>query len=318
MWIDEKIFFKVFKEHPDWFTNWVDEGNHIWNRVTGEIVYEDGTLMNDLVYRPPRDYNNYWKDCFNDEPKVYEGGSDTYKMTLSYDDYVKDPESFVTKAKDIDNQAYVNLDSLKSYKVTISAEDEEEDEQFTPDHDVWYTASLREDIDREEVNKFDKDYFKVDQVYFQKLGDGDCYNLVYHLSDGWVKIAEHCANYTICCDTFFEWFKIGKESVNQDIPIKEEEDFRDRRVSPSQLKINKTYEVRPYNRGGIHRDIRYICVNPYCPTVGFDDNYTDEWYAVWGGVTDQDISKKIYDNSTLEDCLDFIYNYFYVLERDNV
>lgn len=199
----------------------------------------------------------------------------------------------------------------------FDSEDEEE-EQFTPDHDIWYDVSLREDIDKEEVIKFDKDYLNVDQVYFQHLGDGDCYNLVYHLSDGWVKIVEHCVTYTICCDTFFEWFKIGKESVNQDIPIKEDEDFKDRRVSPSNFKTSKTYEVRPYNRGGIHRDIRYICVNPYCPTVKFDDNYTDEWYAVWGGVTDQNISRKIYDNSTLEDCLDFIYNYFYVLEREDV
>ena len=227
MWIDEKIFYKVFKEHPDWFTNWVDEGRQIWNRQTGEIICEDGTLMNDLVYRPPRDYNNYWKDCFNDEPKVYEGGSDTYKMTLSCDDYVKDPESFLTKAKDIDNQAYVNLDSLKPYKVTVSVEDEEE----------------------------------------------------------------------------------------------EEEDFRDKRVSPSDFKTGTVYEVRPYNRGGIYKDIRFLSIDRYCPTVNFDDNYTDDWYAVWSsekGIDKDGHVKKIYDNSTLEDCLDFIYNYFYVLERDNV
>jgi hypothetical protein len=102
MWIDEKTFFKVVKEHPDWFTSWVDEGNHIWNRVTGEIVYEDGTVMHDLVYRPPRDYNNYWKDCFQDPPKAYSGNSDL-SITLSYDDYIKDPEKFLSKSKDIDN-----------------------------------------------------------------------------------------------------------------------------------------------------------------------------------------------------------------------
>lgn len=109
MWIDEKIFFKIVKEHPDWFTSWVDEGNRIWNRQTGEIVYEDGTLMHDLVYRGKRDYNNYWKDCFNDEPKVYEGSPDTYKVTLSYDDYVKDPEALWVKAQEINNQASIRL-----------------------------------------------------------------------------------------------------------------------------------------------------------------------------------------------------------------
>lgn len=119
MWIDEKIFYKVFKEHPDWFTSWVDEGNKIWNRQTGEIVYEDGTVMNDLVYRPPRDYNNYWKDCFEDEPKSYSGHSDL-SITLSYDDYIKDPEKFLSKSKDIDNTAV-------PYRVTISSEDDEED-----------------------------------------------------------------------------------------------------------------------------------------------------------------------------------------------
>ena len=109
MWIDEKVFFKVFKEHPDWFTSWVDEGKQIWNRQTGEIIREDGTLMHDAVYRPPRDYNNYWKDCFNDDPCVINGGPDTYKMTLSFDDYVKDPERYLVKAQEVNNQANINL-----------------------------------------------------------------------------------------------------------------------------------------------------------------------------------------------------------------
>ena len=91
MWIDEEVFYKVFKEHPDWFPEWVDEGKQIWNRQTGEIICEDGTLMHDTVYRPKRDYNNYWKDCFNDEPKVYKGGPNEYEMRLNAD-YVKDPE----------------------------------------------------------------------------------------------------------------------------------------------------------------------------------------------------------------------------------
>ena len=102
MWIDEEVFYKVFKEHPDWFPEWVDEGKQIWNRQTGEIICEDGTLMHDTVYRPKRDYNNYWKDCFNDEPKVYKGGSSEYEIRLNAD-YVTDPEALYVKAEEINN-----------------------------------------------------------------------------------------------------------------------------------------------------------------------------------------------------------------------
>lgn len=112
MWINEELFFKVVKEHPDWFPNWVLEGargNRIWNKVTGEIIYEDGTMMHDLVYRGKRDYDNYWKDCFNDKPCAINGGPETYKVTLSYDDYVKDPESLWIKAQEVNNQASINL-----------------------------------------------------------------------------------------------------------------------------------------------------------------------------------------------------------------
>lgn len=102
MWIDEEIFYKFFKEHPDWFPEWVDEGKKIWNRETGEIIYENGTLMHDAVYRPKRDYNNYWKDCYQDPPIVINGGPQKYESYLN-DDYVKDPESLYIKAEEINN-----------------------------------------------------------------------------------------------------------------------------------------------------------------------------------------------------------------------
>jgi len=114
MWISEQTFFKVFKEHPDWFTSWVDEGKKIWNRETGEIICEDGTLMHDAVYRPPRDYNNYWKDCFQEQPKAYRGGPDKYECWLNAD-YVNDPELLYVKVEG--NKHYKGKDITTGYWV---------------------------------------------------------------------------------------------------------------------------------------------------------------------------------------------------------
>ena len=104
--IDSKDFFKVFKERPEFFPDWNDEGTQIWNRETGEIVREDGLVMQDLVYRGNvyrrRDYNNYWKDCFQEQPKAYRGGPDKYECWLNAD-YVNDPESLYIKAEEINN-----------------------------------------------------------------------------------------------------------------------------------------------------------------------------------------------------------------------
>ena len=81
--IPGKIFYKILKEHPEMFPNWKDEGTKFWNSKTGEILEEDGTVMYDLVYRGNRDYDNYWKDCFNDEPKSIIGSGEMPKITLT-------------------------------------------------------------------------------------------------------------------------------------------------------------------------------------------------------------------------------------------
>ena len=109
-YIDDKIFYKIVTKHPDWFPNWENEGHQIWNRVTGEIVTEDGRYMMDGVYRGGRDYNNYWKDCFQDSPKSISGGPSDLSITLSYDDYVKDPEStLVHVTEEVNNKATLSL-----------------------------------------------------------------------------------------------------------------------------------------------------------------------------------------------------------------
>lgn len=105
LWIDEKVFYKVFKEHPDWFTSWVDEGRQIWNRETGEIIREDGMVMYDGVYRPPRDPNNYWKDCYNDQPKAIVGSPDKYECWLTTDG--TNTEAFYAKSEEINNNASI-------------------------------------------------------------------------------------------------------------------------------------------------------------------------------------------------------------------
>ena len=203
MWVDNETFFKIFKEHPDWFTSWVDEGKQIWNRQTGEIVCEDGTLMHDAVYRPPRDYNNYWKDCFQDPPIVINGGPQKYESYLNAD-YVKDPESL---------------------------------------------------------------YIKKDRVTFDSI-------------------------------------RINSQQ-------------KDKKVNPDKFETNQVYKVNPYNKDGIYSKIKFISIDKYCPTVTFDDNYTDDWYIVWGKETEADTFKKVYDNSTLEDCKNFIYDYFCIEEKIN-
>ena len=106
MYIDEKTFYKVFKEHPDWFTSWVDEGSKIWNRFTGEIIYEDGMVMHDGVYRPPRDPNNYWKDCFNDQPKAFVGGENHNNITLACNG-TEDYSTLCVQTEEICNEAAI-------------------------------------------------------------------------------------------------------------------------------------------------------------------------------------------------------------------
>lgn len=109
MYIDDKTFYKVFKEHPDWFTSWVDEGRQIWNRDTGVIIFENGMVMHDAVYRPPRDPNNYWKECFNDHPKAIVGGESNYDITLACGDNISDQKSTLIKADETNNKVTVNL-----------------------------------------------------------------------------------------------------------------------------------------------------------------------------------------------------------------
>lgn len=210
-------------------------------------------------------------------------------------------------------------EKVKPYKVTISDEEIEEvlsTKEFTPKSGIWYDVSTHNYLDGGLVI-YDKDLLMTDSIYLQHLGSGDCYNLILHLKDDWNKVIEHYASFEICCDTIYEYFNIEKESDDQDKPIKEDTRI-DRRVRPDELGTNKVYEVRATNRCGIYGDIKFISVNRYCPTVNFDDNYTDEWYNVYGGKTDKDISKKIYDTTTLENCKDFIFNYFHVMELDNV
>lgn len=109
MYIDDKTFYKVFKEHPDWFTSWVDEGKQIWNRDTGVIIHENGLVMHDAVYRPPRDPNNYWKDCFNDQPKAIVGGENSYDITLACGDNISDHMSTLINSEEINTKATINL-----------------------------------------------------------------------------------------------------------------------------------------------------------------------------------------------------------------
>ena len=65
--------------------------------------------MHDAVYRPPRDYNNYWKDCFNDCSKAIVSGSDSYDITLACDDNVNDQKSTLIKAQEINTKVTINL-----------------------------------------------------------------------------------------------------------------------------------------------------------------------------------------------------------------
>lgn len=81
--IPGKIFYKILKEHPETFPDWRDEGTRFWNSRTGEILEEDGTVMFDLVWRQDRDYDNYWKDCFNDGPKSFTWTGEIPKMTFT-------------------------------------------------------------------------------------------------------------------------------------------------------------------------------------------------------------------------------------------
>jgi len=51
MFIEGKLLYEVLDRCKDLFPEWVREDNRFWNRTTGEIVYENGTVMHDLVYR---------------------------------------------------------------------------------------------------------------------------------------------------------------------------------------------------------------------------------------------------------------------------
>lgn len=51
MFINGKRLYDVLDRCEDLFPEWVRENNSFWNRTTGEIVCENGTMMHDLVYR---------------------------------------------------------------------------------------------------------------------------------------------------------------------------------------------------------------------------------------------------------------------------
>ena len=51
MVINGKRLYDVLDRCEDLFPEWVRENNSFWNRTTGEIIYENGIMMHDLVYR---------------------------------------------------------------------------------------------------------------------------------------------------------------------------------------------------------------------------------------------------------------------------
>ena len=57
MFLDGKKLYEVLDRCEDLFPEWKREGNKFWNSKTGEIVYNDGLEMQDLVYRGREGYN---------------------------------------------------------------------------------------------------------------------------------------------------------------------------------------------------------------------------------------------------------------------
>ena len=57
MFLDGKKLYEVLDRCEDLFPEWKREGNKFWNSKTGEIVYDDGLEMQDLVYRGREGYN---------------------------------------------------------------------------------------------------------------------------------------------------------------------------------------------------------------------------------------------------------------------
>ena len=57
MILDGKRLYEVLERCPDLFPEWKKEGNQYWNSKTGEIIYDNGMYMHDLVYRGYEAYN---------------------------------------------------------------------------------------------------------------------------------------------------------------------------------------------------------------------------------------------------------------------
>ncbi len=51
MFLNGKRLYQVLDKCEDLFPEWKREGNRFWNSKTGEIVYENGLELQDLVYR---------------------------------------------------------------------------------------------------------------------------------------------------------------------------------------------------------------------------------------------------------------------------
>ena len=59
MFLDGKKLYQVLDRCEDLFPEWKRMGNKFWNSKTGEIVYDDGLEMQDLVYRGRKyEYNH--------------------------------------------------------------------------------------------------------------------------------------------------------------------------------------------------------------------------------------------------------------------
>ena len=66
MFLNGKRLYQVLDRCEDLFPEWKREGNKFWNSRTGEIVYDDGLIVHDLVYREREyEYNHksYNTDC---------------------------------------------------------------------------------------------------------------------------------------------------------------------------------------------------------------------------------------------------------------
>ena len=73
MILEGKRLYEVLDKCEGLFPEWKRMGNKFWNSETGEIVYDDGLEMQDLVYRERKyEYNH----------KSYNSGFVNIELTL--------------------------------------------------------------------------------------------------------------------------------------------------------------------------------------------------------------------------------------------